>query len=163
MKNNPSKFQEPKRPVENVSWDDCQKFITTLNSSNKSSYRLPSEEEWEYACRGWAVERFYWGNDPEDNDIYEYSWFAGNAGNQTHEIGLLRANQFELYDICGNVWEWCSDLYLSGSTSLAADSWRVCRGGGWMSRARNCRSAKRFGVLQSKSNPDLGFRLVKNR
>jgi formylglycine-generating enzyme required for sulfatase activity len=168
MGNNPSFFSgNPNNPVEGVSWNDCQPFIQKLNRMGQGTFRLPTEAEWEYAGRAGTTTWFYWGDDPNYIQISQYAWYTDNSGVGTHEVGLKLPNAWGLFDMSGNVWEWCQDWYGSYSSNDQVDPicstiWlaRVIRGGGWMDPAGNCRSA-----LRSNSRPDspcdsIGFRLV---
>ena len=164
MGDNPSEFKGDDRPVERVSWDDCQKFIATVNARLPDvQMRLPTEAEWEYACRA-RKGGAYGGTGKLD----EMGWYDWNSGNQTHPVKQKRPTAWGLYDMHGNVWEWCADYwygeYPSGSATdppgPASGSFRVLRGGSWIDRDSNCRSAGR-----DRSDPgfrfrDLGFRLV---
>ncbi len=154
-------------PVEKVSWNDVQKFIKKLNEKTGKYYRLPTEAEWEYAARGGVKSRGYQyaGN----NDIEEVAWYDGNSGNKTHPVGQKKANELGIYDMSGNVWEWCSDWYSSsyyGSSPQnnpqgpSSGSFRVYRGGSWFNFARHCRVAFRFGDSPGLRGINLGFRLV---
>ena len=132
MGNNPSKFRGPDRPVENVAWDDCQKFIRRASEKDGRRYRLPTEEEWEYACRaGSTVE---WGKRANGvcGSLGVMGWYEKNSGGETHPVAQKEPNAWGLYDMHGNVGEWCQDLYEFG------DSSRVYRGGGWDDDAECC-------------------------
>jgi len=139
MGNNPSYFSGETRPVEKVSWDDCQSFCRKAGRS----LRLPTETEWEYACRAGTTTAFA-------GSLDAMGWYSGNSGSQTHEVGTKRPNDWGLYDMHGNVWEWCND---------ASGEDRVNRGGGWSSVARFCRSARRGGDSPGYRDINLGFRL----
>ncbi|RJP33663.1 MAG: formylglycine-generating enzyme family protein [Candidatus Omnitrophota bacterium] len=154
-------------PVYYVSWNDCQTFITKLNGMGLETFSLPSEAEWEYACRAGTTTRFYWGDDPNDSQIGQYAWYDGNnSPSGTKEVGLKLPNNFGLYDMSGNVWEWCGDWFGSYSSNAQTDptgptggSYRVVRGGDWFSFARGCRSAIRGGPSPGSVHDALGFRL----
>ena len=164
MGTNPSRFQSPDHPVEQVSWEDCQVFIRAVRRANPElAVRLPTEAEWEYACRA-GSDSAYSGNGALD----DMGWYDDNAGGETHAAGQKLANAWGFYDMHGNVCEWCSDRYDEDyySKNLDADpagpsggAYRVNRGGGWNSIARNCRSADRFRIQPSSRNYYLGFRL----
>ncbi|MDD2714499.1 MAG: formylglycine-generating enzyme family protein [Candidatus Wallbacteria bacterium] len=104
---NPSCFSGPNRPVEQVSWNDCQDFVGRLNLRGIGKFRLPSEAEWEYACRAGTITHFYWGDSIET----DYLWYGDNSGNMTHDVGLKKPNPWGLFDMLGNVREWCNDSY----------------------------------------------------
>ena len=165
---NPSGFSgNPNHPVESVSWGVCQEFIEELNSLGLGTFRLPTEAEWEYACRAGTSTRFYWGNDLFYTKIEDYAWYSGNSGSQTHEVGLKLPNDFGLYDMSGNVWEWCQDWYGAYSPADQVDpigqqsgSYRVLRGGCWYYLAWRCRSALRLRYTPSGTYFVIGFRVV---
>jgi len=154
-------------PAYNTSWEDSQEFIAVLNSrSGNSHYRLPTEAEWEYACRATSTGAYCGGN--FDGQLRAHGWFDENSGYKTHPVGKKVANAWGLHDMHGNVWEWCEDWYgdySSGSqtdpTGPANGSGRVIRGGGWSNNARHCRSAYRSGGSPGKRYDDLGFRLLR--
>jgi len=165
MKSDPSHFKKSRNhPVENVSWNDCRNFIVKLNGMKlaEEKFHLPSEAEWEYACRAGTASTHYWGYDFDGN----YCWYAGNS-KSTCPVGLKKPNKWGLYDMCGNVWEWCADWYGSYSKQFQTDpegpvtgSNRVARGGGWDSLPENCRSALRYiNFTPSYHNNSLGFRV----
>lgn len=148
MGKNPSKFKGANRPVEKVSWKDCQKFIKKLNSLTGLNFTLPTEEQWEYAARGGKKSLGY--KYSGSNDIGSVAWYQDNSGSETHPVGQKQANELGLYDISGNVSEWCSDRWGSNSsnsqtnpTGAASGSYRVLRGGGWNYLATFCRVASR--------------------
>ena len=109
MGSNPSYFKGKKLPVEKVSWDNCQKFIRKLNKLTGKQFRLPTEAEWEYASRGGSMSRGY--KYAGGNDLGSVAWYDGNSDNKTHEVGKKQPNELGLYDMSGNVWEWCQDWY----------------------------------------------------
>jgi formylglycine-generating enzyme required for sulfatase activity len=157
-------------PVEMVSWDDAVEFckkLSELPDEKKAGrvYRLPTEAEWEYACR--AGSKTAYSFDDEEGLLPEYGWFNRNSSRRTHTVGLLEPNAWGLYDMHGNVWEWCSDRHgeypkgaVSDPTGPKEGSFRVYRGGGWYFGAAFCRSAIRFRNDPSIRNVDLGFRLA---
>lgn len=169
MGTNPSSFQNPDKPVEFVSWADCQLFIDKLNLVDSNYfYRLPSEAEWEYACRAGTATRFYSGDD--ENDLEQIGWFNKNSGSTTEVCAQLAPNAWGLYDMSGNVWEWCTDYYHEDYTGAPTDgsAWIdiptpniVSRGGSIGSAARRCRSAARDACYPEFRYHFLGFRLVR--
>jgi len=168
MGNNPSRFKGDDRPVEKVSWYDVQEFIKKLNKKTGGNYRLPTEAEWEYAARGGAKSRGY--KYAGSNDIEEVAEYEGNNDKETKPVGGKRPNELGIYDMSGNVYEWCSDWkagYSSSSqtnpTGPSSGSDRVCRGGGWGSNASYCRVALRDNLTPANSYNYLGFRLVSPR
>ena len=169
MGNNPSWFKGAKHPVENVSWDDCQEFIRKLNSLTGQKFRLPTEAEWEFAARGGNRSQGY--KYSGSNEIDGVAWYYGNSGGQTHEhdVAIKQHNELGLYDMSGNVWEWCQDWYdekyyssspSSNPTGPASGSYRVLRGGSWSGGARLCRVASRFRDDADFRATNLGLRLA---
>lgn len=175
MGSNPSRFPEPRRPVEQVSWNDAQAFITRLNAKLRLTeasgrYRLPSEAEWEYAARAGTTDRYAWG-------VYVGHDNANCAGcasrgdpKQTVPVGQFRPNAFGLHDMHGNVDEWVQDCYKSGYAGDPSDGGpapgrktcrRIIRGGSWNTYPSGIRSASRNGMSQDVGNDWLGFRLVR--
>jgi formylglycine-generating enzyme required for sulfatase activity len=168
MGENPSKFKGPDRPVETVSWEDCQRFIGRLNEyEGRGIYRLPTEAEWEYVCRAGSETAYCFGND--ENQLGEYAWYEVNSGHQTHGVGKKKPNAWGLYDLHGNVWEWCQDWLGYFPEEPATDpagppsgSHRVRRGGGWLYGAQRCRSAHRYGSAPGNRLDDVGLRLLRS-
>lgn len=165
MGSNPSYFKGDNLPVESVSWNDCQTFINRLNSYTGRNFRLPTEAEWEFAARGGNYSRHY--KYSGSNYISDVAWYDGNSSNRTHPVGTKQANELGLYDMSGNVWEWCSDWYGSYSSYSQNDptgpnsgSNRVERGGSWGSHARICRSSVRGILAPGRRGNFLGLRLV---
>ena len=166
MGSNPSKFKGDDLPVERVSWNDCQEFISKLNSMTGRKFRLPTEAEWEYAARGGKKSRGcqYSGS----SNISKVAWYDdGNSGRKTHPVGTKQANELGIYDMTGNVLEWCQDRYSSYLSSSQTNpigansgSHRVRRGGSWDYAAVYCRSSYRYSDRPDRRNGDLGFRLV---
>lgn len=163
MGTDPSRFKGNFRPVENVSWHDVQAFIFLLNAKEKEFvYRLPTEAEWEYCCRAGTTSRFSCASS-------RLSWCATYGAEETAPVRSGLPNPWRLYDMHGNVWEWCSDWYGEYPTSSATNpqgpssgSSRVFRGGGWDDNgAGDLRSARRGGDLPSYRVSDLGFRLLR--
>lgn len=164
MGSNPAEFRGSKRPVENVSWNDCQEFIRKLNAMTGKQFRLPSEAEWEYAARGGNRSRGY--KYAGSNDLSSVAWHDDNSGGQTHEVGSKQPNELGLFDISGNVWEWCQDWYGGYSSSSqtnptgpSSGSIRVFRGGCWGGNARLCRVSDRSSFPDHRSY-NLGLRLA---
>ena len=165
MGNNPSDFKGDNLPVECVSWNDCQDFISKLNSITGKTFRLPTEAEWEYAARGGKKSRGYQYSG--SNNLSDVAWYEDNSDNKTHAVGSKQGNELGIYDMTGNVWEWCQDWYGSYSSSSQVNptgdtsgSYRVIRGGSWFFTARSCRSSYRGSNTPGRRNDDLGFRLV---
>ena len=165
MGENPSKFKGDNLPVVSVSWFDCQEFIRKLNELTGKNFRLPTEAEWEYAARGGR--RSYGAKYAGDNDIDNVAWYDRNSNNTTHPVGTKRANELGLYDMTGNVWEWCQDWYGSYSSSAQTNpigpstgSCRVNRGGGWGGTARGCRVSYRNNGPPSLTYNVVGLRLA---
>lgn len=167
MGNNPSFFKSEDRPVESVSWNDIQEFVKKLNEKEGTDkYRLPSEAEWEYACRASTQTRYSFGND--ESKLDEYAWYDKNSGSKTHPVGQKNPNSWGLYDMSGNVWEWVQDKWHENYKAVPSDvsAWddgssRVIRGGGWFNVERNCRSAVRNRNFPAYRFNFLGFRLLR--
>ena len=165
MGKNPSKFKGDNLPVENVSWDDCQEFISKLNSVTGKAFRLPTEAEWEYAARGGNKSRGYQYSG--SNNFLDVAWFKDNSGSKTHAVGTKQPNELGIYDMSGNVWEWCQDWYGAYSSSSPVNptgansgSVRVLRGGSWLYFARICHSSCRSLRSPDICDFNLGLRLV---
>lgn len=166
MDSNPSDFKGEDRPVEQVSWEDCKSFISKLNSLTGKNFRLPTEAEWEYAARGGNKSQGYkysGSNNPSDVAWY----YIDNSSNETHPVKQKSPNELGLYDMSGNVWEWCQDWYGSYSSSsqtnptgASSGSYRVLRGGSWYSDAWNCRVSIRSDITPDYRGNGLGLRLV---
>ncbi|MBK9140509.1 MAG: SUMF1/EgtB/PvdO family nonheme iron enzyme [Verrucomicrobia bacterium] len=182
MGNNPSYFTgDLDRPVEQVSWNDAVAYCEKLTQQERAAgrlpegyeYRLPTEAQWEYACRAGTTTRFSFGDALECDDgcgpcaiADQYMWWCGNSGNQTHRVGQKLPNAWGLYDMHGNVWEWCADWYsdsypggtVTDPEGPSSGSLRVRRGGSWKHFGQDCRSANRSWFHPSNSNRLLGFR-----
>ena len=164
MGSNPSYFKGPKRPVENVSWKDCDDFIKELNRLTGQNFRLPTEAEWEYAARGGKNKDSY--KYSGRRDIADVAWYREISSSKTHDVGQKSPNSLGLYDMSGNVWEWCYDLYgdypsghQSNPKGPDSGSRRVIRGGSWNDSARQCRVSYRYGSTPSYRSSSVGFRL----
>jgi formylglycine-generating enzyme required for sulfatase activity len=170
---NPSRFRDAGQdaPVESVSWEDCREFLARLNARFAISgfrFRLPSEAEWEYSCRAGTWTRFHSGDSAED--LGRAGWFEGNSGSAPHAVGRKTPNAWGLYDLHGNVWEWCEDAWHDRYTGAPRDGspWlaggdpglRVLRGGAWDYDAAACRSANRYRGDPSMRRANGGLRLV---
>jgi len=162
---NPSYFKGARNPVENVSWADAQGFCRKLSAKTGKTIRLPTEAEWEYACRAGTTTRCYLGQ--EDEDLEKAGWFDGNSGKKTHPVGEKTPNAWGLYDMHGNVSELCQDWYEEHRPEATVDpqgpaegQYRVWRGGSWNFPARICRPALRKGLLPDNRCNAIGFRVV---
>ena len=173
MGSNPSYFKGAKRPVESVNWNDCQGFIRKLNQKTGKSFRLPTEAEWEYAARGGNRSQHYrysGGNTIDDVAWYTVNCYDKGSSNPdygTHSVATKRANELGIYDMSGNVWEWCSDWYGDYSSSSqrnpqgpASGSSRVNRGGCWLNYDKSCRVSTRDSNWPGHRNGNLGLRLA---
>ncbi len=138
MGSNPSRFKANRNPVEQVSWNACQEFVKKLTavSKEKEPFRLPTEAEWEYACRAGSAGKYCFGD--AENLMTDYAWHVGNAANTVHPVGEKKPNAWGLYDMHGNVWEWCQDWYgayadgeQTDPAGPAAGLHRTLRGGSW--------------------------------
>ncbi len=165
MGNNPSDHQGDNYPVENVSWDDAQEFITRLNEITGENFRLPTEAEWEFAARGGTMSHGY--KYSGSNNIDDVAWYEGNSGNETHPVATKNPNELGIYDMSGNVWEWCQDWYgdytsasQTDPTGLSTGSDRVNRGGSAWFFARYCRVSLRCSFTPVNRYYYLGFRLA---
>lgn len=169
MGNNPSRFKGRDRPVEMVSWHEVQQFIEKINEKESTSkYRLPSEAEWEYACRAGTQTRYFFGNNT--SKLKEYAWYVENSGTKTHPVARKNPNPWGLFDIHGNVWEWVSDKFHENYLGAPSDgtSWQdadipdiVSRGGSWYCTPDFCRSASRFKRKPDNNLGNLGFRVLR--
>ncbi len=173
MGSNPSSFSGAQRPVEKVSWDDCQTFITKLNQLTGQRFRLPTEAEWEFAAKGGAQSRGYTYSG--SNTIGDVAWYydnsyalgSSNPNYGTHDVATKAPNELGIYDMSGNVYEWCQDWYGSYSSSAQTNptgptsgSDRVLRGGGWSSSAEGCRAEYRNKNTPTRRNSYIGLRLA---
>jgi len=160
-----------RHPVEYVSWEDAVEFCKKLSAKEGKTYRLPTEAEWEYACRAGTTTLYGFGDDPAS--LGEYAWYRENSGKKTHPVGKKKPNDWGLYDMHGNVWEWCQDrygedYYAESSAESSTDdppgpekgSSRVPRGGSWINVARLCHSAYRYGSPQDNRGSGKGFRVA---
>ena len=175
MGSNPSRFEGANRPVEYVSWDDCQEFIHKVNVAGQVTASLPTEAQWEYACRAGTTKPFSFGstlNGDKANCDGNFPYGTSTEGRcreETSEVGSYAPNAWGLCDMHGNVWEWCEDWYDAGyygqspmadPTGPSSGTLRVSRGGGWNYYARFCRSAYRYGYEPGNRGSNLGLRLV---
>lgn len=164
MGSNPSYYKGDRKPVECVSWDDCQTFISKLNSLTGKKFRLPTEAEWEFAARGGIKSKGY--KYSGSNTIDDVAWYYSNSGKTTHEMGTKSPNELGLYDMSGNVYEWCNDWFGNYSSSPSnnptgpgSGTCRVNRGGSWGIIASYCRSSFRYDCTPGNRNNRLGLRL----
>ena len=180
---NPSNFtatngfipEDLRRPVEMVSWNDATSYCAQFTQQEAVAgrlapgweYRLPTEAEWEYACRAGTTTRFSYGDDPEYEDLTSYAWYYANNDVCTHPVGQKRPNPWGLFDMSGNLYEWCQDWYGNYPSGTVTDpqgpdtgQHRVTRGGHWMSAGADCRSASRYHYAPATRNDLVGFRIV---
>lgn len=177
MNTNPSAFLgNLNRPVERVTWYEATNYCGLLTAKERTAgrlpsgwvYRLPTEAEWEYGCRAGTTNRFYWGADLTYTQLATHQWYTDNSGGTTHPVGQKPSNQWGLFDMCGNVWEWCSDWYsenhpggaVSNPKGPASGSTGLLKGGAWFHSAIFCRSANRDSLFHPDRNTGVGFRVV---
>jgi formylglycine-generating enzyme required for sulfatase activity len=166
MGENPSKFVGPTNPVDNVSWDDCQEFLRVLSEKiPKQAFKLPTEAQWEYACRAGSATAYTFGDDAAN--LAEYAWYKINSDGATHPVGQKKPNAWGLFDMHGNVCEWCADWYGAYSddqttdpTGAPAGEGRALRGESWVSVAENLRATYRVGTPVDYRNSHVGLRLI---
>jgi len=167
---NPSEYKGPQNPVEHVSWEDAMEFcrrLSVLPAEKKKGfqYRLPTEAEWEYACRAGSTTARNFGD--EETELIKHGWLGENSGGTPHPVGEKRPNSAGLFDMYGNVWEWCQDRYgeyprgqLTNPQGSVIGPERILRGGSWYSLATDCRSAYRYQFLPGNRSGSVGFRVV---
>lgn len=174
MGKNPSHFPgDPNRPVEKLSWYDAVAYCAALTKREQQGghlpsgyeYRLPSEAEWEYACRAGSTNLFSFGDSAAEAD--QYAWTLENSQSTTHPVGQKRPNAWGLYDMHGNVWEWCSDWYapypampVTDPLETVSNKFKVFRGGGWNQAVEFARASNRFGMAPSNGIHFVGFRIA---
>ncbi|MCC6697178.1 MAG: formylglycine-generating enzyme family protein [Candidatus Hydrogenedentes bacterium] len=176
MGKNPSNFKGSTLPVETVGWNDCHVFIRKLNQKGGGTFRLPTEAEWEYACRAGTTTPFHLGNTISvDQANYDGNYTYGNGSKgvyreKTVEVGSFAANAWGLHDMHGNVWEWCQDWYedyprgaVTDPTGPASGQYRVLRGGSWAYAPVRCRAAYRGHLTPVNRRSGLGFRLLRTQ
>ena len=164
--NDPSNFKGPERPVEQVSWSDAEAAAQKLSRQSGTTIRIPSEAEWEYACRAGGQHADYCG----EGELSNLAWYAENSDDTTHNVGGKRPNAWGLYDMSGNVWEWTQDCYHDSYQGAPTDgsAWttgdcedRVTRGGGWNRAASRARPGYRGGDGAEHRDDNIGFRLAR--
>ncbi|MBR3938826.1 MAG: SUMF1/EgtB/PvdO family nonheme iron enzyme [Bacteroidales bacterium] len=159
MGSNPSNFTgDMQRPVERVSWDDCQTFIRKLNQLTGQNFRLPSEAEWEYAARGGNRSNGY--KYAGSNSVGTVAWYGDNSGSTTHKVKTKQPNELGIYDMSGNVWEWCQDKWCDNYNSPRNSGGRVLRGGSWISHAGDVRVSSRIDNTPGNWDFNYGLRLA---
>ena len=168
MGSDPSHFTGDNRPVEQVNWDDAKAFCAALGAMTGYAIRLPSESEWEYACRAGTTTEYYFGND--ELLLGDYAWYSGNSGSETHPVGQKTPNAWGLYDVSGNVSEWCEDPWHDNYEGAPTDGsvWatggdsniRILRGGAWWADAGHSRSAYHYRGGASTRGHSLGLRVA---
>ena len=165
MGNNPSKFAGDNLPVERISWNDVQEFLSKLRSMTGKQYRMLTEAEWEFAARGGTKGKgyIYAGS----NNLNDVGWYQENSGSKTHPVGAKQPNELGIYDMSGNVWEWVNDWYgpyssskQTNPTGPSSGSYRVARGGSWADDAGACRVSIRFNDHPGFRYYLIGFRLA---
>ncbi|MFZ2642079.1 MAG: SUMF1/EgtB/PvdO family nonheme iron enzyme, partial [Verrucomicrobiia bacterium] len=167
MRRNPSYYKGANLPVEHVTWNDAVEFCRRLSFMDSRAYRLPTETEWEYACRAGSDDRFYSGEN--DADLFKAAWVGSVSNSRTHPVATLAPNRFGLFDMLGNVYEWCADYYDANyyvrspktdppGPSKGAE--RVIRGGAYNESIQNARCAYRTGKDPMKTQANLGFRIA---
>jgi formylglycine-generating enzyme required for sulfatase activity len=168
MGNNPSEFKGENNPVESVSRKDIVRFCEILSDRTGKAFRLPSEAEWEYAARAGTTTRYSFGDD--EGLLEQYAWYKKNSQHQTHPVGEKKPNDWGLYDMYGNVWEWCEDAWHNDyqqDAPVDGHAWDngsqglgVVRGGSYFDSNDGCRSARRISSDPNSSHSNIGFRVV---
>jgi formylglycine-generating enzyme required for sulfatase activity len=156
----------PKNPVDSVTWDDCQQFLDQLGKQVGRNFQLPTEAQWEYACRAGSTTNYHFGD--KEAELDAYAWYRKNSGMTSHPVGEKKPNAWGLYDMHGNVWEWCADRYddqyyaqspTDDPMGPEQGSCRAIRGGGWDTPAGRLRSARRSAVPPTRWDYLLGLRV----
>lgn len=167
MKRNPSNFKGGSLPVDQVSWNDVQDFLKRLNSKTDQNYRLPTEIEWEFAARGGTNSQAY--EFAGSNSLEKVGWYALNSGNRTHPVGEKEPNELGIFDMSGNVWEWCQDWYgrsrkkdKTNPKEPRNGKRRVLRGGCWGSNTEGCQVSNRGGNDPDSRINICGFRIAQS-
>ncbi len=162
---NPSSFKGDNKPIEQVSWYECQTFVSRLREATGKNFRQPTEAEWEFAARGGNKSKHYQYSGSDNID--EVAWYSSNSDEETHDVAKKKPNELGLYDMDGNVSEWCHDWYGPYSSGHqynpagpARGSYRVNRGGSWYNDAKDCRSSFRGSATSDYRDDVIGFRLV---
>ena len=167
MGENPSKFKGANNPVDEISWNAATKFCKKLSKITEKNYRLPTEAEWEYACRAGTTTEYYWGDSDKDVGIYE--WYSGNSGSKSHPVGLKKPNPWGLFDISGNVYEWVNDRYAleyykqspeMDPKGAKVGNERIFRCGSWAFGPNDLRASARGHKSQDHKYSNSGFRVV---
>jgi formylglycine-generating enzyme required for sulfatase activity len=166
MGKNPSHVKGPSIPVDSVTWAEAMSFCKKLSEKEGVRYRLPTEAEWEYACRAETETEYYWGDEIDG----EYAWHYDNSEDKPHDVGTRKPNDWGLYDMSGNVWEWCYDWYapkypgdrVKDPRGPKEGKSRVVRGGSWYNSAKYCRSATRSRYNPNRTSDYTGFRVVRH-
>lgn len=169
MGDNPSHFQGPERPVERVTWEECQTFVQRLSAETGIDFRLPTEAEWEYAARGGSRSHRTMYAGADERGVDDCVWHKENSQGATHDVKGGQPNELGLFDMCGNVSEWCADWYFNSYAGSAGrtdpkgpgtGTARVHRGGSWNDRPTNCRTSKRFSMSPAFRNKQVGLRVA---
>lgn len=166
MDSNPSRHRGAKLPVEDVSWNDCQRFLRKLSAKTGRQFVLPTEAQWEFACRAGTTTPWYFGD--RETALPDHGWVGANAQGRTHPVGMKPPNPWGLHDLYGNVWEWVADWYANpyptgdaiDPAGPATGTARVLRGGAWGDDAWQARSAYRNSMGPDQGNPGSGFRCL---
>ena len=171
MGTNPSVFKDKENwadyPVDRESWEDCIRFIEKLNALGVGRFRLPTEAEWEYACKLGEKKRYYWGDDPSYSEINAHAWIYPRAEGRSQPVGQKKGSAWGLYDMCGNVWEWCQDWKGKYPAQPQVDYQgpakgedRIFRGGSWFNLDKTARCANRNAHIPDEPYTNIGLRLV---
>ena len=167
MGDDPSEFRGMQRPVDTVSWNDCQRFLAKLSEKTGRKFALPTEAQWEFACRAGTATTWSFGD--RDTSATDYAWLIGNSGGTTHPVGEKKPNAWGLHDMHGNVWEWCADFYAKHAYAAGdavdphgppASEGHILRGGAWGEHPNNARSAGRNAMGPDDRHNGTGFRCM---